>query len=105
VATEIAVRVVPRPGQEGELAGGQLTERLSERIDELGESIAEIAKRLRGRLEAELAGEPSSDWRLGEVALNFSLDLQAEAGVVVAKAKTAAGFEVTLTWRREQAAE
>jgi hypothetical protein len=34
------------------------------------------------------------------VALTFSLDLEAQAGVVVAKAKTTAGFEVELTWRR-----
>ena len=31
----------------------------------------------------------------------ISLDLEAEAGVVVARAKTTAGFEVSLSWKRE----
>ena len=32
-----------------------------------------------------------SGWRLEQVALKFSLDLEAEAGVVIARAKTRAG--------------
>jgi Trypsin-co-occurring domain 1 len=34
------------------------------------------------------------------VTVIFSLDLEAEAGVAAAKAKTSAGFEVALTWKR-----
>lgn len=96
--SEIQVRVVPPPELEGELAGGTLVERFAERVDELGESIGEIARRLRARLDADLEQEPSSAWKLNQVAVTFSLDLEAEAGVVVAKAKTTAGFEVALTW-------
>jgi hypothetical protein len=33
------------------------------------------------------------------VELKFSLDLEAEAAVVIAKAKTTAGFEASLSWK------
>jgi hypothetical protein len=100
--TEIVVRVVPPPGREGELGGATLTERFEQRVDELGDSIGSIAKRLRERLDTELTEERTSAWGLDEVNLTFSLDLEAEAGVVVAKAKTTAGFEVALKWTRNQ---
>lgn len=98
---EIVVRVVPPPERAGELAGATLTERFTDRVDELGESIGEIARRLRSRLDTDLADEKEAAWKLDEVTLAFSLDLEAEAGVVVAKAKTSAGFEVALTWTKE----
>jgi Trypsin-co-occurring domain 1 len=98
--TEIQVRVIPPPELAGELAGETLVERFEQRVDELGESIGEIARRLRERLDTELAEDQRAAWRLGDVTLRFSLDLEAEAGVVVAKARTTAGFEVELTWTR-----
>lgn len=55
---------------------------------------------MRSRLDTELAEKESAKWRLHEVGVTFSLDLEAEAGVVVARAKTSAGFEVALTWAR-----
>jgi Trypsin-co-occurring domain 1 len=100
MGSEIKVRVVPRPEQEGELAGVTLTERFAQRVDELGDSIGEIAQRLREQLETDLTEEAPSAWHLGEVAVSFSMDLEAEAGVVVARAKSTAGFEVSLTWSR-----
>ena len=70
-------------------------------MDELGDSIGEIAQRLREQLEADLREEAPSAWHLDEVAVSFSMDLEAEAGVVVARAKSTAGFEVSLTWTRD----
>jgi hypothetical protein len=100
VSGEILVRVVPPPGEEGNLSGGAMVDQFAQRVDELGHSITEIAAQLRRRLETELAEQAPSAWQLNEIGLSFSLDLQAETGVVVAKAKTAAGFEVTLNWTR-----
>jgi hypothetical protein len=37
-----------------------------------------------------------SGWRLEQVALKFSLDLEAEAGVVIARAKTSTFLDVTV---------
>jgi hypothetical protein len=96
----IKVQVVPNPEQAGQLGPGRSWEALADRIDEIGVSVGEIAKQLRGQLEASLAESDVAGWRIREVALNFSLDLEAEAGVVVARARTAAGFEVLITWSR-----
>jgi Trypsin-co-occurring domain 1 len=100
--TKIMVQVVPSPARAGQLAPSKTWESLEKRIDELGESIGEIADRLRSRLDASLArSRQEPDWDLGEVEVKFSLDLEAEAGVVVMRAKTTAGFEVSLRWKRE----
>ncbi len=98
----IEVRVVPPPERMGELAGETLLEKFDKRVDELGASIGEIANKLRRRLDTDLAQEEPSPWMLDEVEVTFSLDLDAEAGVVVAKAKTTAGFEVALKWTRSR---
>ena len=99
--SKIKVQVVPSPAQAGQLSPGKAWESLERRIDELGESIGEIAERLRSQLDASLAApEEKPAWHLGEVQVTFSLDLEAEAGVVVARAKTTAGFEVLLAWTR-----
>lgn len=100
VATEIRVRVVPDPTRAGELAGETLTERFADRVRELGESLGLIANDLRSQLDATLADDEHTGWGLEEIALTFTLDLEAEAGVVIAKAKTAAGFDAELKWKR-----
>lgn len=100
--SDIMVQVVPSPARAGQLSPGKTWESLETRIDELGRSIGEIADRLRTQLDASLApSEETPAWRLGEVEVTFSLDLEAEAGVVVARAKTTAGFEVSLCWKRD----
>jgi hypothetical protein len=35
------------------------------------------------------------------VELRFSIDLEGEAGVVIARTKTSADFEATLSWKSE----
>ncbi len=98
--SSIRVQVSPDPQHAGELGGGSLVERFEDRVNELGASLGEIANRLRDQLDATLAESDDAGWRLNEVELSFSLDLEAEAGVVVAKASTTAGFEASLTWSR-----
>jgi hypothetical protein len=99
--SEIKVRVTPDPRRAGEASGAQLTERFADRVHELGSSLGAIANDLREELDQTLHEDPETGWRLEEVELTFSLDLEAEAGVVVAKAKTSAGFEAALTWKRK----
>ncbi len=97
---EILVRVTPPPGGMQEMSGAPLTERLADRVDELGESLGEVSNSLWRQLDASLTAPPASAWTLDELTLTFSLDLEVGAGVVVAKGKASAGFEVELTWRR-----
>lgn len=99
-ASSILVEVRPNPDLEGNLAGGKLTEKFAKRVDELGESLGEIANGLRDQLATTLDTSDDRGWGLDEVKLSFSLDLEAEGGVIVAKGKAAAGFEASLTWTR-----
>ncbi len=99
---EILVRVAPDPSRSGELSGGKLTERFADRVAELGEGLGTIANDLRDQLDRTLDDERDDSWGLEEVALSFSVDLEAGAGVVLAQAKTTAGFEASLTWKRRR---
>jgi Trypsin-co-occurring domain 1 len=104
--TEITVQVVPAETAEAELGFGFGGRRpaFQDRVDELGDSLNEIAERLRTRLP-DLAQNAELGWDLDQVTLSFSLDLQAEAGVILARASSKAGFQATLTWKRSVPAE
>ncbi len=79
-----------------------MTERFADRVSELGDGLGEIANQLRDQLEVHLTAESASGWNLHEIRLQFSVDLQASAGVVIAKASTSAGFVASMSWRRAQ---
>jgi hypothetical protein len=75
-------------------------ESFASRAGEITQTITEVAGKLQAKLEAEMAAGRSDLWRLDSVGLAFELALQAEAGVVIARASTGATFSVTLTWSR-----
>ena len=96
--TDIKVQVVSRDG--GEVAFRKTkAPSFADRAVELGDSLDEVARTLRGRLN-ELGEHSEKGWDLDEVQLTFSLDLQAEAGVIIARASSKAGFQASLTWKR-----
>jgi hypothetical protein len=101
VVTDIYVQVVPDAESAGDLSPeSALTERLSQRADEIAATLADVADRLKTGLDARTAEPSGGDgWNLAEVQLRFSLDLQAEAGVVVARTSTRAAFVASLTWK------
>jgi hypothetical protein len=94
---DIKVEVIPSAEHLGELSS-PVVERLLDRIDDIGDCVDAVAERLAERL-ANLATSPEN-WGLDEIELGFSLDLEAEAGVIVARAKTTAAFSVNLKWKR-----
>ena len=100
---EILVQVVPRYSEtSGDLAAAFIgPEAFKHRIDEVGESLASIANSLRLQLEQRLSKGDGANagWCLESVELKFSMDLEAEAGVIISRAKASAGFEVTLGWK------
>jgi len=98
---EIFIEVRPKGGSAGDLSARvSKKEELLNRIDELGESLQEISDRL-GKKRDDLAVKKGPGWKLKEVCVQFSLDLEAEAGVIIARTKTAAGFEATFSWKFE----
>lgn len=96
--TEILVQVVPQPGASGDLSGPYF-ENLSKRIDDIAAGIAEIARHLKERLDREDLPSGDERWNLQEVSIGMSLDLKAEAGVIVTRASTNAGFRVEIKWQ------
>jgi len=77
-----------------------LPESFASRAAELADTITGVSADLRDHLEANMAGEDTHLWRLASVQLSFELALQAEAGVVIARASTGATFSATLTWSK-----
>lgn len=95
---EIYVEVASKGG--GDLAPRiSASELLKDRIDELGASLSEIATMLRDRLD-QLPVQTKPKWGLDQVEVKFSFDLQAEAGVIIARTSAKAGFEATLVWKQ-----
>jgi hypothetical protein len=102
-ADDIHVEVVAPPGLAGDLGPSDLVDRFSSRVGELGRALATVASQLRRTLESQLAAEQDDErWGLTEVSLEMSINLEAEAGIVISRAKTGAAFQATLTWSRHE---
>jgi len=99
--SEILVQVVPRQGDRGRMATPIGPESFSKRATDISDGVSGVANAIRADLERKIVRNPDSPLALKEIELKFSLDLEAEAGVVIARAKTSAGFEVTLTWKTD----
>jgi hypothetical protein len=97
---EIHVEVVPDPSVAGDLSPADLVDRFSRRVGELGRALATVASQLRETFEDQLAEPVGGHWGLAEVSLQLSINLEAEAGVIISRAKTGAAFQATLTWSR-----
>lgn len=102
---EIRVEVVPPPGMAGDLGPGDLVDKFSGRAGELGSALATVAAELRHSFESQIAEPPGGQWALAEVSVQMSINLEAEAGVIISKAKAGAAFQATLTWSRRQDAD
>lgn len=100
---EILVEVLPaRPS--GELAPPRpaVPEEFSRRSTEIADSVVDVAERFRSRLDDRMRAADQSQvkgWRLDQVELSFQLAVQAEAGVIIAKATAGATFAAKLVWK------
>jgi hypothetical protein len=91
--------------QEAAIRGpGEVSERLAQKsaraLDSAMGTIQSMAHRVTETVRKMKVAE-----RPDKVAVEFGLKLDAEAGAYIAKASTEAGFKVTLTWEREDAAD
>jgi hypothetical protein len=97
---EILVEVTPSPGDRGDLRTRSVVpEDFRQRALELADSIVDVAAGLRERFEVAAAGDERGRLRLDEIGVKFGIALQAEAGVVIARASAGATFEATLHWK------
>ena len=96
-STEILLEVQPR-SVSGDLGPSIFVpEAFARRADEVADSIAEIASQFRSRLEKTLDGPSDHGWKMDAIELMFGITVQAEAGVIIAKATSAATFSAKLT--------
>jgi NTP-dependent ternary system trypsin peptidase co-occuring protein len=102
---EILVEV-RAPAASGDIARRRpaTPESFASRAGEITDTITEVAEKLHDHLEAGMGSRQSALWQLGTVELAFSLALQAETGVVIARASAEATFSVTLTWSKGRSA-
>jgi hypothetical protein len=68
-----------------------------ERGEELASGLARVAERFRRRID-DLVNTGEQGARLEQVQLQFGLALQAETGIIIAKAAAGTTFTATLTW-------
>lgn len=81
----------------GDLAPhAQIPEEFKSRAGEIADSIAEVVDQFRSRLGKVLDRRDDSGWRVGSVEIEFNIAVQAEAGVVIAKATAGATFSARL---------
>lgn len=71
-------------------------EEFQARAGEIADSIAEVADHFRSRLKKVLGRQDDSGLRVGSVEIEFGIAVQAEAGVIIAKATAGATFTTRL---------
>jgi Trypsin-co-occurring domain 1 len=69
---------------------------------EIADSIAVVAENFRSRLGRTLDKSDDSAWHVGSIEVAFGVAVQAEAGVVIAKATAGATFSAKLILQSHQ---
>jgi hypothetical protein len=100
---EILVEVRPMAATGGDLTKPSLPEVFSARAEDIASTLADVADRVRDHLSEALDRRPGAGYHLAEIQLGFSLDLQVESGVIIAKTAATAAFQAQLTWRSDSA--
>jgi hypothetical protein len=107
---EVLIEVRPKataPGSDGLLGAradrvtAVAVESFEARAPEIGEALQKVAEAMRSHLDAAAASGPTRQgWSLDTMELALDLSLEAEAGVVITRAKAGAALSATLTWKR-----
>jgi hypothetical protein len=87
----------------GDLAPrAMVPEEFRSRAGEIAESIAEVVEPFRSRLGRILDKGDDSSWRIGSIEVTFDIAVQAEAGVIIAKATAGATFSARFVMNAPQ---
>lgn len=94
---EVLIEVNPN-STSGDLAPrAVLTEEFRQRAAEIADSVALVADQFKSRFKSVMHPPAVEPWNVGSVKIEFKVAVQAETGIVIAKASTSATFSVTLT--------
>lgn len=100
-SVDVLVEVQPR-SVSGDLAHRAVSpEMFGRRAGEIADSLAEVVDRLRTRLERTLKPDDAA-WAVDSIEIGFNIALQAEAGVIIAKATSGATFSARLTLKAQR---
>lgn len=77
-------------------------EEFKARADEIADSISDVIDHLRVRLGKLVNPQDDSRWRVGAVEVEFGLSVQAETGVIIAKATAGATFSARLVMQASE---
>ena len=100
---EILLEVRPA-SESGDLGPGfTLPEQFRQRASEIANSVAEVANQFRSSLEKELKPTGVPGWHMDSIELRFDIAVQAEAGVIIARASSGATFSAKLTLKAPEA--
>jgi hypothetical protein len=98
------VKIAVAPADDAEMIGGKPTlDDFAERATDIGNALNEVAGSLRANLD-ELARQQPNDWKLDEVTLGFSLEIEGSTAIIIATASAKAGMQATMTWKRSTGA-
>lgn len=93
---EILLEVRP-VATSGDLAPrAAVPEEFKTRADEIADSISDVIDHLRSRLGKLLVQQDAPGWQVGSVEIEFGVSVQAETGVIIAKATAGATFSARL---------
>jgi Trypsin-co-occurring domain 1 len=102
LVTDVEIAVTPPLGSLNDLGPGvTVTEKLEERIGDISASLEAVVEGLKGKLTSMMASAESGAVTLEEISLSFTLELQAEAGVLIAKGTAKTGISANLKWRKK----
>ncbi|MFD8495514.1 hypothetical protein [Amycolatopsis sp. NPDC059657] len=94
---DLLLEVTPRQVS-GDLAPRKVVpEDFRQRAAEIAESVQEVADEFRTRLARLIKNPSNTEWGLESIEIGFDITVQAEAGVLIAKASTGATFSAKLT--------
>jgi hypothetical protein len=93
-AGEPQILLEVRPvGSSGELASrSAVPEDFNKRADEIAHSISDVIDHLRAGFRNLLEQKDDAGWKVGSVEVEFGISVQAETGVIIAKATGGATF-------------
>ena len=102
--SELLVEVRPNVSAQdrGNLASSAsaAAEKFITRSDDIVESIVCVSSRMQVELDKRYDADSPADWSLDTLELSFGLTLQAESGVIIAKASAGATFSVRLSLKK-----
>lgn len=94
---DVLLEVNP-PQTSGDLAPRPaLPENFRKRAAEIAASIGEVADEIRSRLGRTITPPVDGNWGVDSIEIRFDINVQAGAGVIIAKASSGATFSARLT--------